>query len=159
MSIGPYKFAAPIPYLHKYHTELPPPSRTLLYRILIENPKALAVFFTNNDYIGVVYQKMINYMACYREDFISYNFDKPLSIPELIPIGYIKTYCECKTVFTMPYKLMYMQNGHCIWLNEKWIPIDEEPSLVFDLSLYKELIGSNYEACYKDKSGKTIYLR
>lgn len=159
--IGPYKFIAPIPYLKKYHIEHAEPSRYYLYEAILGNPNALAAFFTSNTYVAIVYPHKITYVGCYNNELIEYKFETKLEVPKLEHIGYVKTYCECKTIATLPYKLMYNKETQLAYLRDVWVPLQGNPVLNPPLSLYKELLEhEGTEACFiLQQDNKIIYLR
>lgn len=69
-----------------------------------------------------------------------------------IPIGFVKTYPYCKDVNVAPYLLFMDQEGDvCMELGE----LKNLPEAVYtkDVSLYKQLIQTDYTAIYKTESG------
>lgn len=69
-----------------------------------------------------------------------------------IPIGFVKTYPYCKDANVPPYLLFMDQEGNvCTDLGE----LRNLPEAVYtkDVSLYKQLIQTDYTAIYKTESG------
>lgn len=159
-TLGPYTFDAPIPYIEKYHMYKAEPSLYYLYEALLGNPEALCVFFANNDYVAVVTERSIIYTNIYKtNDILPYKFSKPLHHVECIPVGYVKTYAECVSIATLPYRLFYSDILHSIYLEDKWIAVKDEPVLNTELKLYAELLKHDEaEAVYMNSEGKMIFV-
>lgn len=158
--LGPYSFTAPIEYLDKYHATLPVPHMKHLYKNLLGNPSALGTFFTNNDYVGILFEKKIIYSSIYREEnLLVYDLSSSVHPIPTVPVGYVKTRTECVSVYTPPYILPYSEDLNCVHLNGNWIKVKDKPVMCRDVGLYKSLLRmTNKEAVYKAENGDLIFL-
>lgn len=95
------------------------------------------------------------------EELPLWNFEKPLPLPEGKHIGYIRTYDRSKVVYHYPWYLYYNEQfkrfldvrfSRC---EVEGVPMENPP-----LSLYKELLNTEYNAVYIDSiTNKPIFLK
>lgn len=134
------------------------------YEIMNQDEQALAVFNVCNAYFGVLRRDRFYERKFIRDDWKKQSlvlpdipFEKPLDIPEYRHIGWVKTYQQCKAVYTYPWKLIQdVCTGELDGFKTK---LEGEPLVNPPLSLYKELINTEYRGVYFDTlSNKPVFI-
>lgn len=122
------------------------------YDVLRKDEEALAVFNVNNYCFCVVhneYMRMIEVGNKYSERVLpSWRFDRPLNPVPYKHIGWVKTYQNCKAVYTWPWKMIQNTETGDVWsFKDKIVgtPLENPP-----LSLYKKLIETEHKGVYFD---------
>lgn len=157
--IGPYHIPVEI-HLDKRLAQGSSIPRYKFYERMQYEKDALAVFNVNNYCIAVLSKDgmhMIHTSAKDTEPLPSYCFDPPMPIPEYEHIGFVKTYQKCKAVHTYPwYMVRVVGSNEAVGFKDE---IKGRPLLNPPLSLYKELVDTNYNGCYFDTiTNKTIFI-
>lgn len=156
--LGELSFVSPIPYLHEYMISRAKPPRHLLYQALLDRKDAVGVYITSNTYIMTVLSNGIIASHWAEDDVELYTAKIHVPNRRLLPIGYVKTRPECKDVTITPYKLYYDVDSKLAFHNMMWFKLDENPTGVNDVSLYKELISTDKECIYQTISGERRFL-
>lgn len=127
------------------------------YELFNKYEDALAIF-NNNNYCFVLLTKTQVLFLPYSQSDIRYRKQKlpkfdlvtPLDMPRYNHVGWIKTYQDCKAVYTWPWKLIADADT---WIIDEFnCKLEGEPLLNPPLSLYKSLIDTEYSAVYFDVS-------
>ena len=163
-TLGPYTFKDPYGYGADFYVNKPAPPVRLLYRTMQETSTALAAYFVNNTYIGLLFEDGVKYLGINEEymDFIPHK--KPLiGAKQVIDVGVVKTYLICPDVPRVAYKLQMDLDTGMIYLGKgKWVLPPTFPKLDadFNFSLYKKLL-ENLDACavMLDSSGNEVYIK
>jgi hypothetical protein len=163
-TLGPYTFKDPYGYGADFYVNKPTPPVRLLYQAMQETNAALAAYFVNNTYIGLLFEDGIKYLGIKEEymDFIPHK--KPVTgIRQVIDVGVVKTYMVCADVPRMAYKLqMDLDTGMVYLGKDKWVLPPTFPKLDADFSfqLYKDLVQNpDAYAVMLDNDGNKVYLK
>lgn len=134
------------------------------YEIMAKDEDVLAVFNVNNYCFCLLYKDAVR-MRPYANDDLRYNkqplpnfsITPELSIPTYRHVGWVKTYQSCKAIYTWPWKLIQDVNTGEVWsFKDK---ISGEPLVNPPLSLYKELINTDYRGVYFDTiQNKPVFI-
>lgn len=155
-TIGPYT----IPIDIQYNGALQEGNAFSMYKfyeVFNEDPEAIAVFNNNNYCFCVVHRdKVIMRPYIYKDVLYRKNtypiieFKEPLQLPNYVHIGWVKTYQQCKAIYTWPWKLLMDVDTGCIADTD--IKVIGTPALEPPLVLYKELINTDKTGIYYDTS-------
>ena len=134
------------------------------YELLNIDEEALAVFNVNN-YCFCLVRKDYIYMVPFsaneakhkRLQLPEFKLSKPLLVPTYRHVGWVKTYQQCKAVYTWPWKLLEDVNTGEVWsFKEK---IKGEPLINPPLALYKYLIETDHRGVYFDiAQNKPVFI-
>ena len=85
------------------------------------------------------------------------NFETNLNVPTYKHVGWIKTYQDCKAVYSWPWMLIQDVATGDVWDFDG--KIEGEPLENPPLSLYKELINTEHRGIYFDlKQNKPMFI-
>lgn len=161
-TIGPYT----LPVKINYDTSSSQGNSFSVYRfyeLLNKHEDALAVFNNNNYCFCLVFKDCLQ-MVPYRPSDIKpgaslpvINFETNLPVPTYKHVGWVKTYQDCKAVYSWPWKLIQDIDTGDIWDFEN--KIEGEPLENPPLSLYKQLIDTEHRGIYFDvKQNKPMFI-
>ena len=137
------------------------------YRILQDNRDVIAVWNVNNSTIAVMTSYTLSLRAPNGDTELDgellpvWNFDRPIVLPEGKHIGYIRTYDKSKVVYHYPWYLYYNeQNKRLLDARFSSCQVDGIPMENPPLSLYKELLNTEFDAVYLDSiTKKPMFLK
>lgn len=160
--IGPYTCPININFNEEDQKNNSIPLRKF-YQLFREQEDALAVI-NNANYCFVVlhtnyvtFEPIDSYDIKTKEQLPVYDYHKNLTVDTYKHVGFIKTYQECKAVYQWPWYLVQsVTTGEVPYIKDK---ILGEPLVNPPLSLYKELINTDYNAVYFDLAqNKPVFL-
>lgn len=133
------------------------------YQYLQETPSALAIF-NNANYCFVIlhadcvtFEPFISGDTKLKRKLPSFYRTPAISSKQYECIGYWRTNQPCKAVYQYPWYLIRERNtGEVVDVS---VPLQGDPVVDPPLSIYKELIATNYSAVYLDKrTNKTMFI-
>lgn len=147
--IGPYKVPIKLTYVVEtsQHNHIPV---YRLYQELLRTNDALAVYNVNNYCIAVLYRTKLVQVPIVEndntKDLLMWEFNSPIDVPVVQPVGFIKTHQKCLAVTEAPSYLLMDFERNLIGLKSK---MTGSPMVKPPYTLYKDLI--------KDTKAKAIY--
>ncbi len=134
----------------------------------MQNDKnAIAVWNVNNSTIAVLSQYALRLRAPNGDIELGgellpvWSFENPIMIPEGIHIGYVRTFDKTKIIYHYPWYLYYNEQ-YKRFLDYRFggCGVVGKPKANPPLSLYKELLNTDYNAVYIDsETEKPIFLK
>ena len=160
-TIGPYKL--PIQLHYSLEGSSNSFSTYKFYELLNKYEDALAVFNNNNYCFAVVYVDKLVMLPMYQSDLKGKKelpilmFEKNLDVPTYKHVGWVKTYQDCKAVYTWPWRLLQDTQTGDVWdFKDK---LEGEPLENPPLSLYKCLLDTDHRGVYFDtKKGEPVFI-
>lgn len=137
------------------------------YRLLQNHKDAIAVWNVNNSTIAILTPETLSLRApngdtvLDGEDLPLWRFDNSILLPEGKHIGYVRTYDKSKVVYHYPWYLYYnAQYNRFLDARFSGCKVEGVPMTDPPLSLYKELIATDYNAVYLDSiTKKPVFLK
>lgn len=132
-----------------------------LYAMMQRDKDCLGVFDDMGKGFFVVYPTYMHLV--YKEEnrtvgSVEFTYTYPdIRLSHYIHIGYEKTYQECKAIYKYPDYLLYDTKKGVIVGYDK--PLEAAPLVNPPLSIYKDLIDTDYDAVYLDRDNQYHYLR
>lgn len=161
--LGPYKFDSIYGFAPNLTIEniedLLQERFDFMYKAMLTSKKLLAVVFINNEF----------YLKVYPSSLEMYNYDGDAEVSkltsidhiteELVPVGFIKTYVKSFKVLITPQRIFYSPKRKSILVGETWIEMKESPAEWKGLSLYKELVKTDFDYVIHLADGTNKYFR
>lgn len=127
--------------------------------------ESLLAIFNNNNYCFVaITADCVEFVPFFESDrkygtqaLPMFPITPPMSLPKYQHVGWVKTYQECKAIYTWPWKLLGDLDTMQVYDVEG--KLDGMPLVNPPLSLYKYLIDTDYTAVYFDlRQNKPVFL-